>query len=566
MTKKLNILILGVLYIACGLTALADIPTGYYSTLNGKSGETLKNTLFNIIRPHTQLQYSLMWTYYHQADVKPNTNNEVVWDMYSNDTYYFSSYANGSTRGMNREHSVPKSWWGNSGSSDDAIMSFEAGSDLMHLYPSDGAANTAKNYYPLGHVAQSTFDNGSCKVGYPETGEGGGAQFVFEPADEYKGDFARTYFYMATCYQDYTWKYQYMYLNKANSYLSLKPWAYNMLLDWARKDPVSQKEIDRNEVVYRLQGNRNPFIDDPTLMEYIWGNKMAQTYNNAGTVVGDGTPKILTPEIGSEMKFGEIGLGKSLSLAIYIKGQNLSGNVTLTIYGNDNQMFSCPVTKIPATTVNNEAGYKLTVLYTPTSVGNHTTKLIFSDGGISGSVSVLLSGSCLEAPSLSTLRMLNPEKTGDNKYRLSWSVPSENIDYYIVKRTTYSGGAVIGSDEYETSDSYYDVELAANTIDTYTVQSCRLGYASPLSNTVTLDGTSGVNDINNDKALAVSAIDGGVRLLCNESLKNAKIYNAQGQIVISIPEISNGEIVELPIGVYMITTDGCRKPLKILVK
>jgi len=566
MNKKLNFLTLWMLYIACGFSAFAAIPSGYYSSLNGKSGEALKTSLFNIIRPHTQLQYSLMWTYYHQADVKPNTEGQQVWDMYSNNTYYFSTYSGGSTYGMNREHSVPKSWWGNTGSSDDAIMQFEAGSDLMHLYPSDGDANTAKSYYPLGHVSQATFDNGSCKVGYPANGEGGGAQFVFEPSDEYKGDFARTYFYMATCYQDYTWKYQYMYLNKSNSYLSLKPWAYNMLLDWARKDPVSQKEIDRNEVVYKIQGNRNPFIDDPTLMEYIWGDRMAQVYTNGGTVVGDGTPKINTPEIGSEMKFGEIGLGKSLNLIIYVKGQNLTGNVTLTLYGNDKAMFSCPVSQIPSATVNSASGYKLTVTYNPTAIGSHSTKLIFSDGGITGSVSVLLSGACLAAPSLTTLKMLNPEKTADKKFRLNWVAPAETIDYYIVTRTTYSNGSVIATDQYETTDLYYDVELADNTTDTYSVQSLRLGYLSSPSNLVTIDASSGVNDINFNRALAASAIDGGVRLLCNETLTNGRIINAQGQLVKFLPEITDGTIIELPLGVYMITADGCKKPLKILVK
>ncbi len=95
------------------------------------------------------------------------------------------------------------------------------------------------------------------------------AKLVFEPADEYKGDFARTYFYVVTAYQNLSWKYTYMVAD--GDYPSLQPWAIEMLLKWHRDDPVSEKELKRNEVVYSIQTNRNPFIDYPELAEYIWG-------------------------------------------------------------------------------------------------------------------------------------------------------------------------------------------------------------------------------------------------------------------------------------------------------
>ena len=98
-------------------------------------------------------------------------------------------------------------------------------------------------------------------VGIPVAVQGGGSSRVFEPDDEYKGDFARIYFYMVTCYQDYEWRYNYMFTN--STYLSLQNWATDLLLEWSRNDPVSQKEIDRNDAVYKIQGNRNPFVDDP---------------------------------------------------------------------------------------------------------------------------------------------------------------------------------------------------------------------------------------------------------------------------------------------------------------
>ena len=177
------------------LCASADIPTGYYTSLNGKKDVALKTAVRDIIYNHTEVSsYSDLPQYFRKTDARPGTNQ--WWDMYSDEVFYLPSFS-----GLNREHSVPKSWWGGS-------TSIPAYTDLNHLYPSEMNANSAKSNYPLGTVLTATFDNGVSKVGYAVTGQGGGAAKVFEPADEYKGDFARTYFYMATCYAGYvTWKY-----------------------------------------------------------------------------------------------------------------------------------------------------------------------------------------------------------------------------------------------------------------------------------------------------------------------------------------------------------------------
>lgn len=104
---------------------------------------------------------------------------------------------------------------------------------------------------------------------------------VFEPNDEYKGDFARIYFYMATCYEDKIagWKSDML---GGNKYPAYKNWVVSMLLKWAKEDPVSQKEIDRNNAVYECQKNRNPYVDYPGLEQYVWGDKqsVAFSYDN----------------------------------------------------------------------------------------------------------------------------------------------------------------------------------------------------------------------------------------------------------------------------------------------
>lgn len=149
-------------------------------------------------------------------------------------------------------------------------------SDAFHIYPTDGKVNGQRSSFPYGECASGT-TLPSCN-GVDALGKLGKSTFpgysgtVFEPVDEYKGDFARTYFYMAACYNDKIASWSSPML-AGNSYPCYTTWAVNLLLKWNEQDPVSQKEIDRNNAVYKHQNNRNPFIDHPELAEYIWGDK-----------------------------------------------------------------------------------------------------------------------------------------------------------------------------------------------------------------------------------------------------------------------------------------------------
>lgn len=240
----------------------AQPPAGYYNSANGLSGNALQSALRNIIDDHTVISYKGLWTAFRTTDVRADGK---VWDMYSayNWTFTTNQCGNYNSEGdcYNREHSWPKSWFG-----DQAPMN----SDLFHLYPVDGYVNGKRSNYPFGEVSHPTYTstNGS-KLGnntYP-----GYSGVVFEPIDEYKGDFARTYFYMATRYygQDNNWPGSDM-TNKSQ----LKPWAIAMLKEWHENDPVSTKEINRNNAVYTFQNNRNPFIDHPEFVGAIWGTSV----------------------------------------------------------------------------------------------------------------------------------------------------------------------------------------------------------------------------------------------------------------------------------------------------
>ena len=262
--------LLCVLCIIIGVFSLnAQSPVGYYSAAENKSGNELRTAMHNIIKNHTSLSYNELWQAFYTTDVRPD--NGKVWDMYSDrpngtPAYYFTfgsdQCGNYSGEGdcYNREHSVPKSWFGGSV----APMY----TDLFHLVPTDGFVNSKRSNLPFGKVINATWTstNGS-KVGTSNISGYSGS--VFEPIDSFKGDFARIYFYMAVCYMDKNLGVE----TQSNfSGGDLKPWAKELLLQWAAMDPVSQKEIDRNNAVYQLQHNRNPFIDHPELAEKIFGN------------------------------------------------------------------------------------------------------------------------------------------------------------------------------------------------------------------------------------------------------------------------------------------------------
>ena len=188
--KKLSISLLLLLLSICGYAQPSE---NYYKPIDGKKEAALKAALHDVIAPHTKISYNGLWEAYENVDYLDNTNSSgqhQVFDYYSNEVFYFPG--NGSSiSGMNREHVVPQSWWGGG-------TSVAVGSDLFQVLPSESHANNAKGNYPLGVVTGTvSYSNGRMKTGRNKNGN-----LVFEPCDEYKGDFARIYFYVATCYPD----------------------------------------------------------------------------------------------------------------------------------------------------------------------------------------------------------------------------------------------------------------------------------------------------------------------------------------------------------------------------
>lgn len=246
------------------LQACAQPPAGYYDAAQGLNGPTLRTALHGIIDGHTPLSYDEIWNAFPSTDA---TAGGMVWDIYSDVpggtppySYAFGQDQCGNYDGegdcYNREHSFPKSWF------NDAQPMY---TDLFHIYPTDGWVNNQRGNLPYGDVGSADWTslNGSKTGLCTDPGYNG---TVFEPIDAYKGDLARTYFYMVTRYQGEMAGWNSPMLAAGD----LAPWAQGMLLAWNQQDPVSPKETERNNAIFSLQHNRNPFIDHPEWAAAIW--------------------------------------------------------------------------------------------------------------------------------------------------------------------------------------------------------------------------------------------------------------------------------------------------------
>ena len=259
--KRLYIL----LVLVAAVVTLKAQPQGYYNGTEGLTGNALKTKLHTIIKNDNHTSYSGLWSAYQQTDKKPNGK---VWDIYSdvpNGTppyqFTFGSDQCGNYSGegdcYNREHLWAQSW-----TNDNSTHK----TDLHHVYPTDGYVNNRRGNYAFGEVGNATWttQNGG-KLGTNTVSGYSGT--VFEPIDDYKGDIARALMYVSVRYyqEDSSWSTSDM-TNKS----LIKDWAMTMLLCWHEEDPVSEKEINRNNAVYGIQGNRNPFVDYPEFANRIW--------------------------------------------------------------------------------------------------------------------------------------------------------------------------------------------------------------------------------------------------------------------------------------------------------
>ena len=352
-----------------GLQATAAVPSGYYDNAKNKSNKALMTALHTIIKGHTKRSYQQLWTDFRTTDC----NGNIIIDRYSDSQFIYNTNRCGVYNNIgdcyNREHSIPNSWWG--GSDTDSAYT-----DLHHMFPVDGWVNNERGNHPFGDCANGVA-TGTGKLGNCTSSGYNGV--VFEVADEYKGDFARVYFYFATRYMtrmsDFTSGTGSVVFS-SSTYLGMTTWAINQLLAWHRNDPVSSLEMTRNDNVYSIQRNRNPFVDNPELVEYIWGNKKGSVWTGAAT-----GPTLTSPVSGSTVNVGTND-GNGVSKSITLKGSELTKTLAISVSGTG---FSVTPAVVTAAAAN--AGTTLTVTYNGTA-SNATGTLTITSSEVNATVNL----------------------------------------------------------------------------------------------------------------------------------------------------------------------------------
>ncbi len=400
----------------------AQAPAGYYTVAEGKKDAALKTALYDIIGNPGVTSYKGLWTAFKDTDRRADGK---VWDIYSNTTnYVFGTDQCGNYSGegdcYNREHSFPKSWFS------DASPMY---SDLYHLYASDGYTNGQRGNNAFGEVGSISWSSNNQFSKKGASNFPGYSGTVFEPNDIYKGDMARTYFYMVTAYENRISSWGSPHLN-GTKFPGFNSWSIDLLLKWHRQDPVSQKEIDRNNAInYGHQSNRNPFIDFPELAEHIWGNRKGSTWS--ATVITD--PTLINPRHGTTIDLGNIPYQQPTSHTLEIRAINLTGDLSLSL-SSANGTFSIPITSISKNEA--ELGYKLTVNTNPQSTGVQNATLTVSGGGITPSTIQLT------ANSTSQFLSLPATDIATNEFTANWTL-SDGALSYILNVYTYSHTGVV---------------------------------------------------------------------------------------------------------------------------
>ena len=331
---------------AKSVTPAASLPT-YYKDINGKSGKSLFDAVHVVAKVgYSSLGYSGLWTAYRTTDVR---DNGKIWDMYSDCSWTVGSDQCGGYSNecdcYNREHSVPKSWFGGSESG--------PGCDIFQVVPTDGYVNNRRSNYAFGEVSSASYTYDGAKLGSAKsiTITGGNtiagntgtsvsySGTVFEPRDEYKGDFARGYFgtmikwangdYSAFTTGDGG---KIFSTNYSTGAFGLTKYGVALLMKWHRQDPVSQKEIDRNNGIQQTQGNRNPFIDYPYLAEYIWGEKAGQTLDLSKLITAYDSRFVLGQSNGSLEGGSTVDPVEKCTIIWMVNGEEYTaGNPTLSV-------------------------------------------------------------------------------------------------------------------------------------------------------------------------------------------------------------------------------------------
>lgn len=557
-----------------GGSLCAQIPSGYYNNAEGKTGTELKTALHNIIKGHHVVSYSGLLNAFAYTDCKPNGK---IWDIYSNIEYSPSTGLCGEYEQegdcWNREHTWPQSWFNEQTT---------PRSDLFHVYPTDGYVNGQRSNYPYGEVNHPIYTSGNgSKLGPCVTSGYSGR--VFEPIDEYKGDIARGYFYMSVRYfsEDSDWGTSAM-TNKSE----ILPWAMTMLLNWSDEDPVSQKEIDRNNAVYGYQGNRNPFIDHPEYARMIWDeNWSGGTSYNITCATGLSHGSVSAPESALEGSTVAITAIPDPGYMVDTYTVYKTGSPSTTVMVSSNGTFTMPgyAVTVSATFIQNTTQYQIalgtvshgsisasastalsgtniTLTATPASGYSLYSWYVFKTGDMNTTVAVSNNSFVMPAFNVTVMATFVQGSANGNYVKVT-SAPSDWSGEYLIVYETGSKAFNGGLTTLDANDNAISVDISNNTIQAntttntakFTIATMTGGYSiksasgkyigySGSSNGLTASDTELKNTISYSNGDVIIQGTGSSTLQYNNSANRFRYYGSSQQPIQLFKKTGNASV------------------------
>lgn len=557
-----------------GGSLCAQIPSGYYNNAEGKTGTELKTALHNIIKGHHVVSYSGLLNAFAYTDCKPNGK---IWDIYSNIEYSPSTGLCGEYEQegdcWNREHTWPQSWFNEQTA---------PRSDLFHVYPTDGYVNGQRSNYPYGEVNRPIYTSGNgSKLGPCVTSGYSGR--VFEPIDEYKGDIARGYFYMSVRYfsEDSDWGTSAM-TNKSE----ILPWAMTMLLNWSDEDPVSQKEIDRNNAVYGYQGNRNPFIDHPEYARMIWDeNWSGGTSYNITCATGLSHGSVSAPESALEGSTVAITAIPDPGYMVDTYTVYKTGSPSTTVMVSSNGTFTMPgyAVTVSATFIQNTTQYQITLgtvshgsisasastalsgtnitlTATPASGYSLYSWYVFKTGDMNTTVAVSNNSFVMPAFNVTVMATFVQGSANGNYVKVT-SAPSDWSGEYLIVYETGSKAFNGGLTTLDANDNAISVDISNNTIQAntttntakFTIATMTGGYSiksasgkyigySGSSNGLTASDTELKNTISYSNGDVIIQGTGSSTLQYNNSANRFRYYGSSQQPIQLFKKTGNASV------------------------
>ncbi len=558
----------------------------YYSAANGKKGDNLRTTLGSIISTnqgkgssHTVVSYDDLAYLMKYSDTKDADGVNIV-DIYSDcpytvsgDKLTWSSPANVGG-GLNREHTVPQSWF-------DKKSPYV--SDAFHIYPTDGKANNNRSSYQFGEVSgtgtqytgtyngatvhelgkkgSSSWQNsppsytvGSVTYTPSETYSG----TVYEPGNEYKGDIARGIFYMATRYHSVCsgWG------NMFGSEKGLTAYIVELLLKWHRQDPVSDKELLRNEVIYGntnynkssfAQGNRNPFIDYPELVEYIWGDKKTTAVVLDDLVSSYETGSLATPTLAFTYE--------TLDIAINTTQTNVAttnSDATVTYHSSNTSVATVSssgvITGVASGTATITASVAKTATYAARSVTCPVTVYDPADMCnvywiVEGDYDNPFDSNVASRNSKPTLPSDEPECT--DKVFVGWTPNSSSFDPATGPTTLFKTAEE--ADDVTNTTTYYYAVFATASLGTGNTNATKTFTFSEIANANNWENGTAYTTITDDP-VTISAKGGGNNGKWYTSNNSWRMYSG-GTVEISLTDGTITSVTTLPECTFTLNKD-----------